>query len=80
VAFLVDIVLALAAIAGGIALWIIFGAAIADHVMWLASFEFFIFPIIFIITVVIVYYQRWTCRRRRGPYAQELAPDPAPEP
>jgi hypothetical protein len=68
--FIVDFLLALAGFILGITFWIIFGQHLADHSMWLASFEFFIFPIIFFISVIIVYYQRWTCRKRPDPYTE----------
>jgi hypothetical protein len=74
--FVIDFVIALIALAGGLVIWIRFGAGIADHTLWLASFEFIIFPIIFIVVLVIVYYRRWTCKRPAEPYGEELAPEP----
>jgi hypothetical protein len=74
--FLIDFLLAIASLADGLYIWITIGAQLADQYIWLASFEFFILPIIFIVTLIVVCYQRWTCGKRPDPYPEELAPAP----
>jgi hypothetical protein len=74
--FVIDFLVAVAAWAGGLTVWVLYGAGIADHTFWLASFEFFIFPIIFIVILVVLYYERWSCKRPADPYGEELAPEP----
>jgi membrane protein DedA with SNARE-associated domain len=58
-----DILVALAGLAGGIGSWILGGAPTADHTMWLTSLEFIVFPVIFILVVAIVYYEKRARKR-----------------
>jgi hypothetical protein len=54
----IDILVALAGLAGGTAVWMIAGTPVADNHMWLTSFEYFVFPLVFIATVAFAYYGR----------------------
>lgn len=41
--------------------WCYYGAGASDDFYWLASFEFFIFPLLFIAMCAVLYYMRCTC-------------------
>jgi hypothetical protein len=58
--FIVDIIVALAALGGGIVVWMILGTHTANHTIWLASPEFIILPILFVLVVIVVYVRRKT--------------------
>jgi Icc-related predicted phosphoesterase len=73
--FGIDVLVALGCLAGALSVWVLYGAGIADHTLWLASFEFFIFPIIFIVISFVLYWKRWSCKKKVDRYGEELAPE-----
>jgi hypothetical protein len=58
--YLIDGIVALIALGGGITVWMIVGTHTADHSLWVASPEFIILPIVFIVVEITVYARRKT--------------------
>jgi hypothetical protein len=59
--FLVDLIIGAGMWGGGQYVWFWLGAANAADYVYLASFEFFIFPVVFVAFAVYTYAQRWMC-------------------
>jgi hypothetical protein len=65
--FIVDLVILVACVVCGEVVWILAGAILVNRGMWLASFTFIIFPVFFIIIVVVIYRAKFSFKDGRVP-------------
>jgi hypothetical protein len=68
----IDWLIGLAGLVAGITVWMIAGTPVADNLMWLTSFEFFILPLVFVGTVVFLYARRSSRKGVSGSLADYL--------